>query len=112
MLHRLSVIKWIYVPVSISSPTNIFAIPDTTIVIGIDIFALPVMLVSNCIDNTEEESEQKLNYEQQIIRLEKQTSQWAGLAQGSHTFTKIWLHSQLSDNYMSIEKINFNITCV
>jgi hypothetical protein len=35
-------------PVSISSPTNIFAIPDTTIVVGIDIFWLPVMLANIC----------------------------------------------------------------
>ena len=36
-------------PVSTSSPTNIFAIPDATIVIGAEIFWLPVMLTSNCI---------------------------------------------------------------
>lgn len=36
------------IPVSTSSPTNIFAIPDTTIVIGTDIFGVPLMLASNC----------------------------------------------------------------
>jgi hypothetical protein len=35
-------------PVSISSPTNIFAIPDTTIDVGIEIFWLPVMLANSC----------------------------------------------------------------
>lgn len=35
------------IPVSTISPTNIFAIPDTTIVIGTDILALPVMLVNS-----------------------------------------------------------------
>lgn len=36
------------IPVSTSSPTNIFAIPDTTIVIGIEIFGVPLMLPNNC----------------------------------------------------------------
>jgi hypothetical protein len=31
-------IRTLHLPVSITSPTNIFAIPDTTIVVGIDIF--------------------------------------------------------------------------
>ncbi|KAG5603660.1 hypothetical protein H5410_025152 [Solanum commersonii] len=34
------------------------------------------------------------------------------LPQGPHIFTKIWLHSQLSDSYTSIEKMNSNISCV
>lgn len=34
------------------------------------------------------------------------------LAQDPHIFTKIWLHSQSSDSYASIEKMNSNITCV
>ena len=36
------------IPVSTTSPTNIFAIPDTTIVIGTEIFCVPVMLANNC----------------------------------------------------------------
>lgn len=41
-------LKKVCVPASTSSPTNSFAIPDTTIVIGMEIFALPVMLANNC----------------------------------------------------------------
>ena len=36
-----------YIPVSTSSPTNIFAIPDTTIVIGTEIFCVPEMLANS-----------------------------------------------------------------
>lgn len=35
-------------PVSTTSPTNILAIPDTTIVIGTEIFWVPVMLANSC----------------------------------------------------------------
>lgn len=35
-------------PVSTTSPTNIFAIPDTTIVIGTEIFWVPVMPTNSC----------------------------------------------------------------
>ena len=58
MNEQLSSLKWdlsinsnwtVCIPVSTSSPTNIFAIPDTTIVIGTEIFWVPVMLASNCI---------------------------------------------------------------
>jgi len=35
-------------PVSTTSPTNIFAMPDTTIVIGTEIFWVPVILANNC----------------------------------------------------------------
>lgn len=53
-LHQLPIsitwkLKLRWVPVSTSSPTNIFAIPDITIVMGIEIFWVPVTLVSNCI---------------------------------------------------------------
>jgi len=34
-------------PVSTTSPTNIFAMPDTTIVIGTEIFWVPVILANN-----------------------------------------------------------------
>ena len=51
---KIMISRNICTPVSTSSPTNIFAIPQTTIVIGKEIFWDPVMLTNNCFHNMRE----------------------------------------------------------